>query len=750
MGIYSLYNVPLDPTSDHVASIDGTSMATPLAASVAALIRSKNPTWTAAQVKQQLFASAEDISGLPCNAAYGGKMGAGRINAFQAVNTAAPRPVAAFVPDVSTGCGTTTVAFTDQSTGSITSRSWDFGDGATSTAQNPTHTYAAPGIFAVKLTVTGADGSASITRHNCVTISSIPAPSVSANVTTGAAPLTVQFTGSSSGNATSWLWNFGDGTGASSVKDPVHVYAVAGTYTVTLTATNACGSQMVTRTAYVTVSAGATQTTSLALRDIKTYGTLASGTYARTVRSDNSREKINEALYQTTVDGTLRYLTLLEHKWTFEVKPGATTVFAVEGYRTNTTGTSPSNIVFSYSRDDRTYRALITLSNTTEQKYSVAIPDTLAGTIFVRATDSDRTMWPSSSGHALASLFIDSMSITSTGSIAPRPAADFTSDKSRGPLPLTVAFRDLSAGHVTSWLWDFGDGTTSTSQNPVHTHTTPGSLRVALTARGSGGSHTKVVTSFVDVTNRAPDLDAIGSKSVDEGALLNFTVHASDPNGTTPTLSTSSLPGGASFDASSGTFSWTPTFTQAGIYSVTFRASDGFLVDSEIVAITVRNVNRAPSIAAIGAKTVDEGAIVAFGLTATDADGDPIAFSGVALPSTAVLIDNGGGRATFRWCPGFDQQGIHNVKFVADDGTRADTVQVTITVRGLFKGDIHAGGDGVVDAQDLAAFADAWGSTETDPNWNSRCNLDQTPVDGKQVIDERDRLELEKCFGKRQ
>ena len=127
-----------------------------------------------------------------------------------------------------------------------------------------------------------------------------------------------------------------------------------------------------------------------------------------------------------------------------------------------------------------------------------------------------------------------------------------------------------------------------------------------------------------------------------------------------------------------------------------------------------------------------------------------IAFSGVALPSTAVLIDNGGGRATFRWCPGFDQQGIHNVKFVADDGTRADTVQVTITVRDLFKGDIHAGGDGVVDAQDLAAFADAWGSTETDPNWNSRCNLDQTPVDGKQVIDERDRLELEKCFGKRQ
>ena len=83
--IWSLYNNYLDPEADYVAAMSGTSMAAPLAAGVSALIWSQYPQWEPAQVKAQLFSGADDIYGLNCNSSYTGKLGAGRINAFNAV-----------------------------------------------------------------------------------------------------------------------------------------------------------------------------------------------------------------------------------------------------------------------------------------------------------------------------------------------------------------------------------------------------------------------------------------------------------------------------------------------------------------------------------------------------------------------------------------------------------------------------------------------------------------------------------------
>ncbi len=94
--IWSLYHYHYDPVTDYVTPMDGTSMAAPLAASAAALIWSQNPGWSADQVKQKLFNSADNIDdaldayGSPCNSSYVGKLGAGRINAFQAVSQAGP------------------------------------------------------------------------------------------------------------------------------------------------------------------------------------------------------------------------------------------------------------------------------------------------------------------------------------------------------------------------------------------------------------------------------------------------------------------------------------------------------------------------------------------------------------------------------------------------------------------------------------------------------------------------------------
>ena len=74
-----------DQATDYVDTMDGTSMATPLSASVAALIWSRNPELTAAQVREILLANADPIDNLSCNGPYQGKLGAGRINAYKAV-----------------------------------------------------------------------------------------------------------------------------------------------------------------------------------------------------------------------------------------------------------------------------------------------------------------------------------------------------------------------------------------------------------------------------------------------------------------------------------------------------------------------------------------------------------------------------------------------------------------------------------------------------------------------------------------
>jgi uncharacterized protein (TIGR03437 family) len=85
VAIFSTFHDKSDPQNDKWVAMDGTSMATPLAASVAALIWSANPGWTADQVKAHLRATADSIDALSCNRSYRGKMSGGRVNAYKAV-----------------------------------------------------------------------------------------------------------------------------------------------------------------------------------------------------------------------------------------------------------------------------------------------------------------------------------------------------------------------------------------------------------------------------------------------------------------------------------------------------------------------------------------------------------------------------------------------------------------------------------------------------------------------------------------
>jgi PKD repeat protein len=152
-------------------------------------------------------------------------------------------PVADFSANPTSGEAPLTVNFTDTSTGPITGWSWTFGDGSTSTAQDPSHDYTAAGDYTVELTVTGPGGSDSTTAVISVSEPTPPPPvaGFSANPTSGEAPLTVNFNDTSTGEITGWSWTFGDG-GTSTAQDPSHNYTAAGVYTVELTVTGPGGS----------------------------------------------------------------------------------------------------------------------------------------------------------------------------------------------------------------------------------------------------------------------------------------------------------------------------------------------------------------------------------------------------------------------------------------------------------------------------------------------------------------------------
>jgi PKD repeat protein len=151
-----------------------------------------------------------------------------------------------------------TATFTDSSSdsdGTIASRSWNFGDGGTSTATNPSRTYAAAGTYNVQLTVTD-NGGATNTITKAVTVSSGTNAAPTANFTFTTSGLTATFTDSSTdsdGTIASRSWNFGDG-GTSTATNPSRTYAAAGTYNVQLTVTDNGGATN-SRTQSVTVTA---------------------------------------------------------------------------------------------------------------------------------------------------------------------------------------------------------------------------------------------------------------------------------------------------------------------------------------------------------------------------------------------------------------------------------------------------------------------------------------------------------------
>jgi PKD repeat protein len=233
----------------------GTSMSCPLTAGLCGLIFSVNPDLTPDQLEAVLEGTCDNIYSVPGNENYGGKLGAGRINAFRAVAGTPFTPTADFSTPVTTILPGTSIQFFDKSVGVPDTWSWEFTGGSPhlSGLQNPNVSFAAEGVYTVYLGVTNDFGTDVETKTGYITVTSTPVPwvlfSSDTNLTCNKG--TVVFTDETLYGPTEWTWEFSspvtfvDGTTLNS-QNPHVQFDTPGSYSVTLTAVNANGSNSAT------------------------------------------------------------------------------------------------------------------------------------------------------------------------------------------------------------------------------------------------------------------------------------------------------------------------------------------------------------------------------------------------------------------------------------------------------------------------------------------------------------------------
>src|SRR5215813_9385353 len=208
---------------------------------------------------------------------------------------------------------------------------------------------------------------------------------------------------------------------------------------------------------------------------------------------------------------------------------------------------------------------------------------------------------------------------------------------------------------------------------------------------GNLDSATATVTILVRAINDPPVLTVPGPQTANEGQTIAFTISATDPDaGQILTITASGLPAGASFIQSSATgaqFRWTPGFSQAGTYTISFRVADNAvpsLSDTKEVRITVNDI---PLFTAPAPKKVKEGQSLTFDIAPTSGLPVPVTLTALDLPPGASFRNfgqnPGAGALRFQWTPSFTQAGVYLISVnaaIALQPEVSETRQVQITV----------------------------------------------------------------------
>jgi len=148
-------------------------------------------------------------------------------------------PIPDFSSDVVAGCVPLEVSFSSALSFGGENYAWDFGDGSTSLAANPLHTYDTAGTYNVKLTASNICGADSVIKSGYIAVVPLASAEFTSEIRSGSAPLNVPFFDLSENNPISWNWDFGD-DGFSFAQDPIYRYFKPGLFDVTLVCANDC------------------------------------------------------------------------------------------------------------------------------------------------------------------------------------------------------------------------------------------------------------------------------------------------------------------------------------------------------------------------------------------------------------------------------------------------------------------------------------------------------------------------------
>ncbi|HWV99225.1 MAG TPA: PKD domain-containing protein [Candidatus Acidoferrum sp.] len=338
----------------------------------------------------------------------------------------------------------------DNGGNTLTNWNWNFGDGSASTAQNPSHAYAARGTFSVALVATNNLGLMVGGLGPSITVTPLTL-AFTANPTSGTIPLTVNFSSASTDSAghavTNWNWNFGDGS-TSTAQNPSHTYTNSGTFSVALLATNDIG--------YTVLGSGSA--TILALPPPQAQFTFTTNNGALTIASylgSGGPVIIPSQIYGLPVTGIQGYA--------FNLISSAVTVMIPASV------TNIGDYAFEF---DANLTAVYFEGNAPSAGPHVFYGDGTTAYYFAGTTG-----WGSTIGSSVPTKQLSAIAVTANPTAGSAPlAVNFTS-----------AGGDSGGAAVTNWNWNFGDGSTSAAQNPSHTYTNSGIYSVVLVENGSNG-----------------------------------------------------------------------------------------------------------------------------------------------------------------------------------------------------------------------------------------------------------------------
>ena len=414
--------------------------------------------------------------------------------------------VADFTSNATTGCDFTNaiINFQDLSTGNPTQWNWDFGDASPlSPLQNPTHFYSNPGIYTVTLTISAGANSDSETKTNYITIFEVPTAGFTADTTFGCFPFTVNFTDQSipgGGAFSSWIWDFGDGQ-ISTQQNPTYTYPSPGNFNVSLFVTdvNGCEHQEIKITFVVvktppvaSFSASDTLGCSAPFSTNLINNSTGATSYFWDFGDSNTSTVQNPGAYVYTAFGSYD-LTLVTTNADGCTDTAVQNIFIGQFAADFTFNDSVVCIgeVVSFT-DQTTVGANDWLwdfgdsATSTSQNPTHAYTDTGTYSVVLAASN------PSACTDTIVKII----------TVLPPPTLNFVADSTIGCVtPFTVNFMDSTAAGM-AWSWNFGDGQTSSSQNPSNIYADTGTYHVTLTVTDSNGcTGTFVDSSMIVIRN---------------------------------------------------------------------------------------------------------------------------------------------------------------------------------------------------------------------------------------------------------